>query len=105
MKRRSISSLTPALPCILPYGMADEIGVQKTPWKEKVTLANGSVKEFETAFTFLEILGRETVAKVLLSDIKEPALGTETLETLGLRVDPVTGKIEPSRTGKLGHLL
>jgi len=85
---------------ILPYRMADEIGVQKAPWRERVSLADGSVKDFETAFTCLKILGRETVAKVLLSDVEEPALGVETLETLGLRVDPVTGRVEPSRSWK-----
>jgi len=41
--------------------------------------------------------GRGTVAKMLLSDVDEPVLGTETLETLGLMVDPVRGTVEPSR--------
>jgi len=80
--------------------MAEEIGVQKAPWREKVSLADRSIKEFETGFTYLQTLGRETVAKILLSDVEEPALGVETLETLGLRVDPDTGKVEPSRGWK-----
>jgi len=85
---------------IMPYEMAEEIGVQKAPWREKVSLADGSIKEFETGFTYLQTLGRETVAKILLSDVEELALGVETLETLGLRVDPDTGKVEPSRGWK-----
>ena len=85
---------------IVPYELAERLGAHKTPWKEKVSLADGSVKEFEVASIYLEILGRGTVAKVLLSEVEEPALGIETLETLGLRVDPVTGKIKPSRSWK-----
>lgn len=65
---------------IIPYKMADEIGVQKAPWREKVSLANGSVMEFKTAFTYLYVMGRETVAKILLSNVKESALGVETSE-------------------------
>lgn len=82
---------------ILPYKLAESIGAQRALWREKVSLADGNVKEFEVAFAYMEVLGRGTVAKVLLSDVEEPALGVETLETLGLRVDPVLGRIEPAR--------
>jgi len=85
---------------IIPYELAERLGADNTPWKEKVSLADGSVKEFEVASIYLEILGRGTVAKILLSEVEEPALGIETLETLGLRFDPATGKIEPSRSWK-----
>lgn len=85
---------------ILPYEIAGDLGVHKAPWNEAVTLADGSLKEFEVAFIYLEVLGRGTVAKVLLSEADEPALGVETLETLGLRVDPTTGKVEASRGWK-----
>ena len=85
---------------IIPVKLGEELGVQRAPWKEKVSLADGSVKEFEVALVYLEVLERGTVAKVLLSEVDEPALGMETLETLGLRVDPVAGKVEPSRGWK-----
>jgi len=85
---------------IIPAKLGEELGVQRAPWREKVSLADGSVKELEVAFMYLEVLGRGTVAKVLLSEVDEPALGVETLETLGLKVDPVAGKVEPSRSWK-----
>lgn len=82
---------------ILPRKMAEELGVQTAAWRERVVLADGSIREFDVGWGYLEVLGRGTVAKILLSDVDEPVLGTETLETLGFRVDPVTGKVEPSR--------
>lgn len=85
---------------MIPMKLGEALGVQKAPWKEKVSLADGSLKEFDVAFMYLEVLGRGTVAKVLLSEVDEPALGVETLETLGLKVDPVTGTVEPSRGWK-----
>jgi len=85
---------------IIPENFGEELGVQKAPWREKVSLADGGVREFDVGFIHLEVLGRDTVAKVLLSEVDEPALGVETLETLGLRVDPVVGRVEPSRSWK-----
>ena len=34
---------------------------------------------------------------VLLVPKGEPLLGVETLEALGLKIDPMSGKLEPSR--------
>jgi predicted aspartyl protease len=59
-------------------------------------LADGIVKELDVGWGFLEVEGRGTVAKILLSDVDEPVLGAEALETLGLRVDAVKGIVEPS---------
>lgn len=55
------------------------------------------VAEFEVGFAYLEILERRTLAKILLGDFEEPIIGVETLETMGLRVDTVTGEVQPSR--------
>ena len=82
---------------IIPRKMADELGVQTAAWKENVVLADGSVKEFDVCWGHLQLKGQGTVAKMLLSEVDEPVLGTETLETLGLMVDPVRGTVEPSR--------
>ncbi len=45
----------------------------------------------------LKVLDRESVDWVLLDNIKEPILGVETLELLGLKVDPQSERIERSR--------
>ena len=82
---------------LLPRKAAEELGVQTAAWKESVILADGSARQFDVGWGYLEIQGRGTVAKILLSDVDEPVLGTETLETLGLKVDPVAGRVEPSR--------
>jgi predicted aspartyl protease len=41
--------------------------------------------------------GRETPTTVLVGDVDEPILGVETLEALGLVVDPARKRLAPSR--------
>ncbi|WP_243675784.1 hypothetical protein [Vulcanisaeta distributa] len=41
-----------------------------------------------------EIEGRRGPVRILAFSGAMPVIGVDTLETLGLRVDPVTGKIE-----------
>ncbi len=82
---------------IVPRKLAEELGIQTAAWRESVVLADGSVKEFDVGLGYLVVQGRGTVAKILLGEIDELVLGTETLETLGFMVDPVKGTVEPSR--------
>ena len=45
----------------------------------------------------IQIDGREAPATVLVGDVDEPILGVETLEALGLVVDPRKKRLSPSR--------
>jgi predicted aspartyl protease len=40
---------------------------------------------------------RESILPVIIVDVPKPLLGVTTLEGLGLRVDPVSGKVEYAR--------
>lgn len=78
--------------------LADEIGVVKTPWVDKVRLADGRTIEAERIGARIQILDRATAVWVLVMDTPEVLIGADTLESLGFKVDPTTGKIEPTRS-------
>lgn len=77
--------------------LADRIGITPSPLRDKVRLANGRTVRVPTALASLQIDGRETVAKVWIGPCDEPLLGAETLEALGMTVDPRRGKPTRSR--------
>jgi len=97
--RRAESALvdTGATYTVIDKSLAEEIGVVYTPWTEEVQLADGQRVEAEIALTRIRILDRAFTIKVLVMKAPEPLIGVDTLESLGLRVDPATGRIEHSR--------
>jgi predicted aspartyl protease len=44
----------------------------------------------------VEIEGRRGPARVMAFNGATPVIGVDTLETLGLKIDPVTGRLEKS---------
>ena len=82
---------------ILPLQIADQIGVSKLPRKIELHLANATCVEAEAGSVLAEVKGREVPATVVIWPGSEPILGVETLEGLGLKVNPETEGIEPSR--------
>lgn len=86
--------------------LADRLGVVRFPLKETVTLANGQKVETELGQVAIRIGDRQAVAQTLIADCDEYLLGVETLETLGLSVDPSAGVLRPTRsyTVRLGGL-
>lgn len=83
---------------LLPLDLAREVGLTMLQGKQRVELADGSLKEYEVAAGRIGISGRETWTTVLVGEFAEPILGVLTLEALGLAVDPVSGEISPSRS-------
>jgi len=62
--------------------------------KRKVRTAKGFV-ELDECFGVIEIMGKSTETRMLVSDDLEFMLiGVTTLELLGLEVDPITGKLK-----------
>jgi predicted aspartyl protease len=89
---------TGATGTIIPYRVAEEVGFAKPAHHMTVEYGDGHRKELEAASIVIRIGGRETVDTILLSDVGEPVLGVFTLEVLGFKVNPESGKIEPSRS-------
>jgi len=71
--------------------LASELDLQVTG--RYVETAAGRIEQ-DRSRALIEIEGRSEIVPVLLSDIVDKVLiGVTTLEVLGLRVDPVTGKL------------
>ncbi len=80
---------------VIPRKIAEELSI-KPIRKDKVETGAG-LMEVERGIALIELEGKETVSEVWISDIIDKVLiGTVTLELLGLKVDPRTGKLEPA---------
>lgn len=81
---------------VIPQDIAVELGLEETA-REEVETGAGII-ELSRSVARISIDGKEAVQEVLLSDIISKVLiGTVTLETLALSVDPLTGKLKEKR--------
>ena len=83
---------------IIPPRLADEIGLVRLPFRVSVMLADGRQAEVEAGVAELSVAGRRAPVTVLVMEVAEPLLGSESLGALGLRLDPSTGRLEPTRS-------
>jgi clan AA aspartic protease len=66
--------------------------------RRRATTAKG-VAELDECVSIVEVVGRKAYSHILVSDDIDVALiGAVTLETMGLEVDPVTGRLKESKT-------
>lgn len=85
----------------IPPKLARELGIEALA-KTELTLAEKRVVEAGVSLAYIKILEREGVFQIAIVDVPEPLIGVSTLEGLGIRVDPTTGKLEYSRPYGLG---
>jgi clan AA aspartic protease len=77
--------------------LAERLGIEAVGLAE-AEYADGSERTVEFGKAEFQ-LGRESYSlKVLIGQSSEPLLGLSTLEMFGLKVNPVTHTLEPSRT-------
>jgi clan AA aspartic protease len=81
---------------VIPREIAEKIGV-KPMYRVKAELADGSIREVDVGPVFIEIMGRGAPDWAAIVEKGEVCVGAETLETLGLAVDPATGELYPTR--------
>ena len=81
----------------LPLSVIEKIGAIRTPWKVKITLGDGRLMEGEVALALAEIEGRQAPVKLVIANGAAQVVGVETLEALGLKPNPMTGKLEATR--------
>jgi len=81
---------------IVPKDIAERLGL-KPLFKVKAELAGESVKEVDVAPVLVEIMGRSAPDYAVIVEKGGVCVGAETLETLGLAVDPATGELYPTR--------
>lgn len=89
---------------VIPESLASAIGVKRLRRSVAITLADGRRVKLDAGTAIFRIGGREAPATILVGDVAEPILGVETLEALGLTIDPRRRRLTPSRhyTVRLG---
>jgi clan AA aspartic protease len=81
---------------VIPPALAEELKI-KAVERAELILADKRRVEAGITVAYMKLLDRDGVLPVAIMDSPEPLLGATALEGLGLRVDPVTGKLEHSR--------
>jgi len=99
--RRSVTTRfrvdTGATYTIVPPQLAREVGATVLPRRFRVALADGTERSLQACTMGVELCGRTAPMTALFSKAGEPLLGIETLEALGLRVNPERRTLEPTR--------
>ena len=88
---------------VIPPALARRIGAVASRHTFSVSLADGRKRRLHACTVGIRVARREGPATALILPGAEPLLGVETLEALGLKVDPSRGRLEPSRA--LGVML
>lgn len=88
---------------VLPTELVGKIGAIKTPYTVYVELGDG--RKIETSIYVASIRIREREAPSMIAAFKEAkaVIGVQTLEALGLKVDPTKGKLEATRPKGLAY--
>jgi clan AA aspartic protease len=86
---------TGAIYTVIPKSVAERLRLKETG-RRKFKIANGDVVEYPVSEAYIIINGEGVTSVVAIVDEKTPLLlGVTTLELLGLKVDPVSGKLTP----------
>ena len=74
-----------------------DAGAMETPWTMDLMLGNKTKVKAKIHMAEIEIEGRKGPMRIATFDDAVPVIGVDTLETLGLKVNPATGKLEEVR--------
>ena len=81
---------TGAIDCLVPAEALHETGVT-VEGNDVYELANGDVVEYPFGFARVELMGDETVTRVIFGPENcEPLIGVVALESMGIGIDPVS---------------
>ena len=82
---------------VLPRRIAEELQLPVIG-RRRVATAKGTA-ELDECVGVVEVMGRKAYVHMLVSnDVDTVLIGATTLETLGLEVDPVTGRLKEATT-------
>ena len=82
---------------LIPTELARALGITRLKQSVTTRLADGRPMKAGATTAIFRIGNRETLSTILVGDVAEPILGVETLEALGLAVDPRSGRLKPTR--------
>ena len=81
----------------LPPALLEQVGAFKASFTMDVELADGRKVPASIYYAAIAVDGREAPAIVLAFEGAKEVIGVQTLEALGLKPNPDTGKLEPTR--------
>jgi len=82
---------------VLPENVLEEVGAGKIPAEIEVELGNGKKVKAKAYGVAITIQEAEAPAVCITFKGAQTVIGAETLEALGLKLDPTTGKLEFTR--------
>jgi clan AA aspartic protease len=82
---------------VIPEALARAVGIKRLRRSVLITLADRRRVKLDAGTAIFRIGAREAPATLLVGEVAEPILGVETLEGLGLTVDPRRRRLAPSR--------
>jgi len=74
-----------------------DAGAMETPWTIDLMLGNKTKVKAKIHMAEIEIAGRKGPMRIATFDDAVPVIGVDTPEKLGLKVNPVTAKLEEVR--------
>jgi len=81
----------------LPPAIVEQVGAYKASSTIDVELADGHKVPASVYYAAIAVDGREAPVIVLAFQGAKEVIGVQTLESLGLKPNPDTGKLEPTR--------
>jgi predicted aspartyl protease len=88
---------TGAIYTVLPEEILEKVGAWGPMPEVEVTLGNGETVKAEVYGVAITIEGVEAPAISITFDGAQTVIGVETLESIGLKLDPTAGKLEFTR--------
>lgn len=82
---------------IMSLDVVKEVAAIETPWSVDLMLGDKRMIKARVYVAEVEVEGRRGPVRIATFRDAIPALGVDTLETLGLQADPVSGKLTPVR--------
>jgi clan AA aspartic protease len=82
---------------VIPEALARAVGIKRLRRSVPITLADRQRVKLDAGTAIFRIGARAAPATLLVGEVAEPILGVETLEGLGLTVDPRRQRLAPSR--------
>jgi predicted aspartyl protease len=78
---------------VMPLDVAEKYFIE-TPFEVDLKLGDGRVVKARVFVAEAEIEGRRGSLRIMAFEGAVPVIGVDALETLGLKVDPLTGRVE-----------
>lgn len=82
---------------VMSLDVVKEVAAIETPWSVDLMLGDKRMIKAKVYVVEVEVGGRKGPVRIAAFKDAIPALGVDTLETLGLQADPVSGKLTPVR--------